>query len=212
MEISGKKFQHFLAHIYSGEGHKSLHHNSKRFQSNRTKSASGGKIPPNCNIRVNLPHCAIVTEIIMGKKTKTKKNQKVSKVCLMVAADKPWSQWIILNNVSLEPWAKERVSYGWWERRFNRHSRNDGRRRWRFRGWVRLTEWGRTLIPETGWSISKGMIVNDWDDWEWLEMRSECRQQAEQRRDGAVIKVWWQVARTLWEQSVFNAFSYLEPV
>ena len=44
VEISGKFFQHFLAHIFR-KSHKSLYQNSKQFQSNRIKSAPGGKIP-----------------------------------------------------------------------------------------------------------------------------------------------------------------------
>jgi len=51
-----KFFSAFLIpHIFR-KSHKSHCHNFKWFRSNRAKSTPGGKIPPNCNIRVKWPY------------------------------------------------------------------------------------------------------------------------------------------------------------
>jgi len=82
-----------------------------------------------------------------------------------------WCEGFV-EQVSFKSGMEEKGSYGWC----------DGGDRW----WMRLKEWGRKIIPKTGWCITERAICDfeskmRVDEWWWWEMMNECDREAEQR-------------------------------
>jgi len=61
--------------------------------------------------------------------------------------------------IGYKPGVKDK-SYGWWKRKWNTNSGNDGSWKRRTRGGMRLMQQRRKLVPETWWSKLKSAISN----------------------------------------------------
>jgi len=69
---------------------------------------------------------------------------------------------------------KMKGKYRWWEKRFNRESRNEGKRKRTIWGEIRLMEWNRKLVPDTRWSIWKLKRNDQFFIKRWCGWTSKC--------------------------------------